>query len=151
MRPLIVLVIKRYMRKDYEKLLTHFQSAEPPDDLFDKIMSRINLERRLLVIKRRFVIFSIGLVGSIVAFIPVFRMVQTGFNESGFVEFFSLIFSDSGVVISYWQNFTLTLLESLPVMSIAVFLATVFVFLGSLKFLVQDIKIIFNPAQTVNN
>jgi len=130
------------MRKDYEKLFSHLKSPEPPDGLFEKIMLRLHKERQLLTLKRRLTIFSVGLIGSAVAFIPAFKMVQAGFIESGFMDFFSLLFSDTGIVMAYWQNFALSLLETLPVLSLMALLATVLVFLESLKLLARDIKIL---------
>lgn len=124
---------------------------EPPKGLFNKIMARIQEERRLLTIKRQLVIFSLGVAGSAIAFIPAFKMLQTGLYESGFLQFFSLIFSDFGTVISYWQNFVMSLLETLPIINLAILLTIIFVFMGSLKFLVKDIKIIFTSAKLANN
>lgn len=133
------------MNKDYEKLFSQLETPEPAAGLFDKIIQRIRREQRLLVIKRRLVLFSVGTLGSVVAFIPVFRLVQSGLAESGFMEFFSLIFSDLGLVTAHWQNFVLALLESLPVMSVVMFLAVIFIFIESLKFLTRDIKVVFKP------
>ncbi len=128
----------------------NFKLKEPPEELFGKIMHRISKEQRLLRAKRRIIIFSIGLFGSLLAFIPTFHMLRTGIIESGFIEFFSLLFSDSWVVMTYWQNFILTLLESIPSLSIAAFLTTVFVFLGSLKYLMRNIKMILTPIKLTN-
>jgi hypothetical protein len=122
----------------------------PSADLFVKIMNRIDVERRRISIRRRFTIFSVGLIGSLIALTPVFKMMQKGFVESGFTKFFSLIFSDSAAILSYWHEFILILLESLPVVSILAFLAIILVFLGSLKFVIQDAKIIFKH-KLVNN
>lgn len=138
------------MRKDYEKLFTHLKPLEPPEGLFEKITHHIREEQRLLTMKRRLVIFSIGIMGSLAAFIPVFKVVQTGFAESGFMQFFSLLFSDFGIVVSYWQNFAMSLLETLPITSLMMLLATVLVFLESLKLLIKDIKIIFTSKQLIN-
>jgi len=136
------------MHKDWEKLFNYLKTPEPAEGLFEKITQRIRKEQRLLIIKRRLALFSIGVVGSAAAFIPVFRMVQSGFTESGFTEFFSLIFSDLGPVTAHWQNFVLALLESLPVMSIAAFLGIIFIFIESLKFLTRDIKVVFKPLNS---
>ncbi len=120
---------------------------EPPIGLFEKIMNRIHKEERLLVIKRRIVIFSIGLVGSLSGFIPAFKMARIGFIESGFFQFSSLIFSDFSIVMAYWQSFAAALLETLPIMSIIVLLGILFVFLESLKYLTKNIKLAANNWQ----
>ena len=133
------------MHKDYEQLFIHLNSPEPPNDLFPKIMQRIHREERgLLTLRRRIAIFSIGLIGSMAAFIPVFKMVQAGFFGSGFINFILLLFSDFEIIATYWQNFAMSLLETLPVMSLIMLLAIIFIFLESLKFLVRDMKLAFN-------
>ncbi len=120
---------------------------ELPEGIFKRITARIRAEEQFIHFKRRMVrrlvIFSFGTVGSAAAFIPVLKMAYSDFAESGFLQFFSLLFSDFGTVAVYWQSFTVSLLETLPAVSLAIFLAVIFVFLGSLKFLADDIKFIF--------
>jgi len=139
------------IRKDYEKLFIRLEPLQAPEELFGKIMERIHRQERLAALRKRLIIFSIGLIASLAAFIPALRLMQQSLAESGFAQFFSLIFSDFGIVLTYWQNFALTLLESLPVLSVAAFLATIFIFLESLKFLVRDTKAIFATLETINN
>lgn len=135
-----------YMASESIKKSFHdFQTPEPPKDLFGKIMSRIRKEQRTSI-RRRIIIFSIGLLGSLAAFIPVFQSARNAFAEFGFIQFFSLLFSDSEIIITYWRSFVLTLLESLPVMSIVALLAIILIFLESLKLLVKNITIFLNPA-----
>ncbi|MDD3101949.1 MAG: hypothetical protein PHE59_02285 [Patescibacteria group bacterium] len=124
---------------------------KPSDGLFDQIMSRIHEEQKIIMVKRRFAIFFVGLIGSMAAFMPAFKMMQTGFNESGFINFFSLFFTDIGMVMTYWRSFAMTLLGTLPLMSVATFLVIVFIFLESLKFLTQDMRIILKHAQIFNH
>ena len=147
MRPLFVLVyVVKTMHKNYAQLFSHLTPPEMPDNLFEKIMHRIQKERQSLILKRKVMIFSIGMIGIIgaaAAFIPAFKMARTELYESSFLYFLSLIFSDFGTVAAYWQNFIMSLLETLPVMGLAIFLLTILVFLGSLRFLVRNIKSIF--------
>ena len=150
MHPFVVLVY-RHMRKDYETLFTHLKPQEPPVGLFNKIMARIHEEERLLSIKRRLILFSIPVIISAGAFIPVINAFQAEFAQSGFSHFLSLMFSDFGSVIANWQDFGLTILESLPAMSIISLLTTALVFLWSTKHLAQAIKGIFNQSQLISN
>jgi hypothetical protein len=149
MHPLYVLINISYKRmpKDYEKLFSNLRAPEPPDGLLEQIMLRLRKERRSFIIRRRIVIFSLGLIGSMAAFMPVWRLVQTELAASGFMRYFSLLFSDTSTVAAYWQSFVYALLESLPAFSLAVFLFVVFVFLESLKVLVQNMKIILTPMK----
>lgn len=118
---------------------------EPPKGLLENILKRIRKEERLLVL-RRVIIFSITLTGSAFGFLPTFKMLLSDFSQSGFLRFFSLIFSDFSVVITYWQNFAIILLETLPAVSLALFLAVLLAFLQSIKSLTRDVKIIIKAA-----
>ncbi len=77
------------MQNDYEKLFSLLEPSELPDGLFDKVMGRIRNEKKLMTIRRRLIVFSIGLAGSVVAFVPVFMAVRAGLVESGFTTFLS--------------------------------------------------------------
>lgn len=113
---------------------------EIPIGLFEKIMHRIHREERVLVL-RRVIIFSTTLVVSLVAFFPAFGMLMTDFSQSGFLNFFSLAFSDSSTVMKYWQSFGMTLLEALPALSLALVLAILLTFLQSIKSLTKYAKL----------
>jgi len=113
---------------------------EIPIGLFEKIIQRIHKEERVLVL-RKVIIFSITLVISFVTFFPAFGMLMIDFNQSGFLNFFSLAFSDSSTVIKYWQSFTMTLLEALPALSLALLLAILLTFLQSIKSLTKYAKL----------
>ncbi len=138
------------MRKDFEKLFSHLNPAEPPSGLFEKIIYRIREEQRGFAIKQRVAVFSFIMVASIVAFIPAFKLFQTDLSESGFLQFLSLALSDFGVVITYWHSFVMSLLETIPAMSLVVLLAVIFAFLGSFKLWIKDIRFVLIPKQLVN-
>lgn len=131
------------MRKDFEKLFSRLGTSEMPDDLLDKIMTRIKMEKSLLAVKRKLIVFSLGFAASAIGLVPVFNLVRADFAESGFFQFFSLLFSDFSVAVNYWQTFAMSLLETVPVVSMAIFLAVILVFLWSLKLLARDLKIIY--------
>ena len=114
---------------------------DPPAGLLETILKRIHREERLLVL-RRVILFSILLTGSVVGLFPAFNMLLSDFNQSGFLRFFSLMFSDFPAVATYWQSFTMVLLETIPAISLALFLAVLVTFLQSIKSLTKNIKII---------
>lgn len=116
-----------------------------PKGLLEKILKRIHREERILFLKRT-IFSSITLIGSAAAFLPTFKMLASGFEQSGFLHFFSLIFSDFSAVMSYWQSFALILLETLPFISLTLFLAVLLILLQSIKSLTKDIKIISRLA-----
>ena len=117
----------------------------PPRDLLEKILKRIHHEERVLVL-RRVVLFSITLLASLVAFVPTIKMLSSDLNHSGFLQFSSLMFSDFSTVAAYWQSFTMILLETLPVASLALFLAVLLTFLESAKSLTKNVKTIISSA-----
>lgn len=77
-------------------------------------------------------------------------MAYAGLFNSGFISIFSLIFSDTAIVLSLWQNFALSLLETLPVNAILLtgFLAVAF--FGSIRFLSNNLKNNYEYRQNVS-
>ncbi|MCK9393906.1 MAG: hypothetical protein WCX30_03245 [Candidatus Paceibacterota bacterium] len=130
------------MEKEYKKLFTNMEDVEPSNKLFEKIMLRISREERMIVTKKRIAVFSVFLVISSGGFVYSFIATQNAFVSSGFVQFFSLIFSDFNIVVAYWQNFLFTLLESLPVFAVIISLVMFSIALGFLTFLIRDVKFI---------
>lgn len=126
------------MRKNHEKLFTNI---EPPEDLLEKVLNQIQKEAKILELKRRVFIFSLSTLFSAIAFVPIFQMMQKEFAQSGFLQFFSLLFSDFEIITVNWQNFIFSLLETLPLTSLITFLFIILVFLESLKLLTKDLKI----------
>jgi len=61
-------------------------------------------------------------------------------NKLGFFKYFSLAFSDSGIIATYWREYTLSLVDSLPVISIIISLFLVFVLLLSIERLFSQLK-----------
>ncbi len=133
------------MRKDYEKLFSHLEPPEPSAGLLNRIMKQIRREQYMRTLRLRFAFFIILLAASATAAVPAYRAMQSSIAESGFMQFLSLLFSDTGTVMAYWDSFVLTLLEALPVISIAVLLASIIAFLESLKFIIRNFKTIFTP------
>lgn len=128
--------------QNLKRLPKNYRLAEAPDGLFDKIMGRLQKERKILTLKRRLAIFSLGAILSALGLIPAYQTLQASLAESGFFQFFSLIFSDSQIISAYWQNFVLSLLESLPTLNLIIFLAVTIVFLEFLKLLIKNLKVI---------
>lgn len=118
--------------------------------LFEKIMLRIGVEKNKIAIKRKIAVFSVMLAVSFVGLIPAVKMAYSGFTSSGFTQLFSLIFSDTSVVISSWQNFALSLLETLPINGILLAGFLSIIFFGSLKFLLNNLKNNYEYRQNIS-
>ena len=122
---------------------------QPPEDLLAKIIRSVHREERILVFKKT-IAFSAFFIFSFFAFTPAYRNLISDLNQTGFLNFSSLMFSDSSAVLANWQSFGLILLETLPVVSLALFLAVVLTFLQSLKSLTKNVKIIKNHHLITN-
>ena len=115
---------------------------EPREGLFEEIMGCIRREE-FFYAKCRMAAFFVFFAGSAAAFLPVLRIAAAEFSESGFLEFMSLLVSDSGVILVSWQNFLLALAETLPAASLALLLAVAVIFLQSLKIISRDLKFVY--------
>ena len=113
----------------------------PPKGLLEKIINLIHKEERILVL-RKIIFLSVLLLASMGGFIPSLSTLISDVNKSGFLNFFSLMFSDFSSVTVYWKSFVMMLLETLPAVSLALFLAVILTFLQSAKSLSKNIKII---------
>jgi hypothetical protein len=139
------------MSKNYQNLFSLMTQPDLPRDLLANVMDQIHRQRQVAKTRNRLIVFSLGLVGSVAAFIPMIKSLIVGLNNSGFFQFFSLLFTDSKTVLAYWDNFLLTLLESLPILSLIAVLAIVLIFLESLKNFFHDLKIILPNHNKIFN
>jgi hypothetical protein len=109
------------MRKDYEKLFTHLEPPEPPAGLFDRIILAIKRERELRNTKRLAFGFLALLVVSLTAAPFSWTLFAGQIQDSGMLQFIEVALSDIGVFFASWQDFSLAIAESLPIMGIAIF------------------------------
>jgi len=88
----------------------------------------------------RFKLWAFSFIGlvSFAGLLPIFKTLSSDLSRSGFYEYFSLIFSDSGSVIHFWKEFSLSLLESLPVISAILSLILIFTLFLSLKYALKQ-------------
>ena len=106
-----------------------------PAHLLDKVMFGIRTERaRLMAIRRLIVSSSLCLVAAI-ALIPVWNAFYAAFRGSDFSQFAKLLFVDFQAVLTNWQDYSLSLLESFPIANAAALLFAVALLLASLKFI----------------
>jgi hypothetical protein len=84
-------------------------------------------------------VFSTTGLFSLIELAPALKMLFNDFAQSGFYDYFSLLFSSNGSLITFWKDFLLLLAESLPVVSIVLSLTLIFVFFLSLKYAMKQI------------
>ncbi|KKP87448.1 MAG: hypothetical protein UR91_C0048G0002 [Candidatus Nomurabacteria bacterium GW2011_GWC2_35_8] len=121
-------LIKAFQKAKYQMNVNLPENIWQAIVLRDKCINRIKL----------WAFSAIG-VSSFIGLVPVFRIMLKDLTQSGFYEYFSLAFSSNGLIITYWKDFLLLLAESLPIMSIIMFLMLIFIFLLSLKYITKQI------------
>jgi len=118
MHPFVVLVD---MRKDYEKLFTHLTPPDPPAGLFNRIIFAIKQEQELRNTKRLVFGFFVLLIISLTAAPFSWEFFRGQMAESGVFQFISIAINDIGTFLAFWQDFSLAIAESLPIMGMTVF------------------------------
>jgi len=131
------------MKKDYRKSFKELQDPEPPPELFDRIILAIKREEKLRQTKRLLVGFLFLLIISSVTTPLSFKILITQAKNSGIFYFVSSAISDFGIFLALWQDFSLAILESLPVMAIIFFMFSLILFLFTIRFFLYQKKIIF--------
>lgn len=120
------------MTSEFKKILNEieYQEVTLPKDLVNNIILKVDEKDRQ---KSKIKALGLSLV-SITSFlisIPIISQIITSFTQSGFYNYLSLIISDYDVVIVYWKEITISLVESLPIIGIVSLLTVALVFAWS--------------------
>ena len=121
------------MRKDYEKLFTHLEPPEPPAGLFDRILLVIKREQELRSAQRLAFGFLALLILSLSAAPFSWTLFVGQIQDSGMLQFIEVALSDLGAFFASWQDFSLAIAESLPVMGIVLFTINIILAIFTLR------------------
>jgi hypothetical protein len=138
------------MGKDY-KNFTANKNIEIPPDLLNKVMSRIEREKNSQALRGRFILSLISLLPFLFIALPAWRSFQINIIQSGFGEYLALLFYDFKIVLANWQDFGLSLLESLPVVNMAAALTVLLGLSLTLKFVIRSGREFLKPQILLNN
>jgi hypothetical protein len=119
--------------------LPGLMSVEPPQGLYAAIMARIELAARRGAPMGAGGFCALGLACGAVL-VPVVQYTAQQFYASGFYDYLSLILSDHSLVLTYWREFGLSLLESLPSVALLLFLPIAVALAWSLVRLVKNAR-----------
>ena len=108
------------MRKNHRKF-TQFEPAEPSAGLFDRIIAAIKKEQELRHSKRLLLSFILLLLLSLIATPLSWSMLVNQVKTSGIIYFISTAISDLKIFFTLWKDFSLAILESLPIAGIVAF------------------------------
>ena len=100
----------------------------PPAYLKRVVFERIAKEQRKQIIRKKMFYFS-GFSVSIICLLASLLLFGKNIETSDFWSISSLAFSDMQVVAKYWQEYSLSLLETFPVEAMAFILAPMFILL----------------------
>ena len=110
--------------------LSGMEKILPPQDLKRNILLGITKEE----LRRAKVYFAITLTTLPVSLVTVFlsgRYLMNSFYESGFYDYFSLLFSGDSTVLAYWKELAYSLAETMPIVGTIVFLIAFSFFIWS--------------------
>lgn len=127
-----------------EKNSVLFIEIDPPQALCGAILLEIETEK-LRRARLHFLSVSTLAATSLAVIFPVLRYTAEAFSQSGFYQYASLLFFDGGSVLPYWKEFSLTIVESFPLMEITLSLSLVLVLVWSLRTVFNVIFIIRSP------
>ena len=125
--------------------MEELDKIKPPVKLRANILMRIaQVEFRRA---RAYLLVSttVGVFGIIGAVFSVKYLLQ-GFNQSGFYNYFSLLLSDPDIMLTYWREFSLSIVESIPVTGVIISLGAFAVFLVSVRIFANNMRVGMTPA-----
>jgi len=126
----------------HKNIFSKLPTPQVPRDLFGKIMAKISVKQRRRALWE-FVVSSAVFLAALAFFIPVMAAVHDSMTQSGSYQYAGLVFTNFSEVMSSWQDFAASFFESLPLLGIAAILVSVFMLLGSLRYISRDAKILF--------
>jgi len=121
----------------YQRLFQYLKTAPPPVNLKRVILARVRqIAKRRLIFRG---VLALGLLGGIIWF---FILMNSGLTESGFYHYLSLFLSDSDIALTYWREFSLSLIEAIPIVITTVFLALFAFFFWTIPRVARDAQLI---------
>ncbi len=123
-----------------KKLIKAFQEIkyEAKSDLSLTAWQAIVLHDKCIARVKLWTFSAIGAF-ALMGLVPALKMLASDLKQSGFYEYLSLVFSNSGSIVMYWKDFLSLLAESLPTVSIVSSLALVLIFFLALKYAMKEI------------
>jgi hypothetical protein len=115
------------------------ERLEPPNGLHEKIIASlkgVEIRRARIYVFSALTAIATSSLGAIFAFKYMFQ----GFYQSSFYSYFSLLFSDPDIAVSYWKELLLTLVETAPLVGITLCLVLLATLLTSMRVLVNNAK-----------
>jgi|GEM_PF-2543302 len=121
--------IDNFEAKISQALRVEASSTTP--ELAEKIIMAIEKRARRTDLAKM-IVYSLSAVFSLAIFVITWRSESQYIFNSETGSLASLLFSDTGVVLAYWREYLLSVVESLPVFSITALVLLFWLLLSSL-------------------
>lgn len=131
------------MLKDYEKIFSGISHPKPSAGLLARILARIESERELMAVRRKIFWLSAFSFASLPLIAVSWSGFQSAASESGLFQISSLMFTDFSTIISHYQDFFLSVIESFPFLEIAGLLAGILVLVESSLALARNTRLAY--------
>lgn len=118
-----------------QKLFRAFKDIkeiEPSSELADLVLAEIGLLREKQT-KRKLVLSYFSLAGSLGAFVLAVFEYGGAFLQSEFWSLLKLLSTDAGIALENWNDFSFSLLETFPTVSVIIILIPIFALLLSVS------------------
>ena len=125
MRPNYIFIRINNMTQNIQKIFQSLKNIEPSQGLEGKILKAISIKKSL-EIRKKMMFVRAGLAVSFGALAYTLFVFGKAFLESDFWNLAKLAFSDSGVIASHVGDYSVSLLETLPVVEIFAMLLPAF-------------------------
>ncbi len=119
--------------------------VEAPDGLCNTILTRIEQVKRRTA-QWQAALFGACTLASVAVLVPVLQYTSEQLYSSGFYEYLSFMASDRSLALTYWREFSLSLVESLPSIALLLLLPVVVALVYSLRKLVRNVRSAFTFA-----
>lgn len=113
------------------QIFKNLPELEPSLKLESFILAKIERERNKIIREKKALAWA-GILGSAMAAIYAVSIFGQEILQSDFWSIISLAFSDINIVLSNWNDYALSLLETFPAVYAAFMLAPIFILLLSL-------------------
>ncbi len=106
---------------------------EPPQALKGRILAQVALLEARAARVRFFISSTVSLI-ALSTLVPTWNAVGFELSQTGFFEYGNLLASDSQSVLLHWQEFSLSLIDALPLASITLLLIVTLILLSAVGF-----------------
>jgi len=131
------------MRKDYEKIFTHLAPPEPPVGLFERIIAAIKREQEMKQTKRLLFGFFSLLVISFIAMPFSWNLFAVQMKSFGTLSFISAAAGNLDVFFTFWKEFSLAILESIPILGLVLFIVNIALLLFTVRLFLHKKRLLF--------